>query len=203
MYLKLEKCTFSAKKVEYLGMIVEKEGIQMDPVKLKAIWEWSPPANVKAIQFFLRFHNFYQKFILFSSDIAHPFLDHTKQLNPWTWGLDQEKALQNLQTMFTRQLVLAFPNTSKSFTLMTDALLMASGTMLMQHNANGDMQSCGYLFQTFSPTECNYDIFDQELLAIIHGLEEWRQYLLGSLFLVEVLIDHKNLTYFKELCRLF
>ena len=37
MYLKLEKCTFSAKEVEYLGMIVGKRGIQMDPVKLKAI----------------------------------------------------------------------------------------------------------------------------------------------------------------------
>ena len=37
MYLKLEKCMFSAKEVEYLGMIVGKGGIQMDPVKLKAI----------------------------------------------------------------------------------------------------------------------------------------------------------------------
>ena len=48
MYLKLEKCTFSAKEVEYLGMIVGK-GVQMDPVKLKAIREWFPLANIKAI----------------------------------------------------------------------------------------------------------------------------------------------------------
>ena len=40
MYLKLEKCTFSAKEVEYLRMIVGKGGVQMDPIKLKAIWEW-------------------------------------------------------------------------------------------------------------------------------------------------------------------
>ena len=64
------------------------------------------------------------------------------------------------------------------------------------------MQPCGYLFQTFSSTEYNYDIFNQELLTIIHSLEEWRQYLLGSPFSVEVLTDHKNLTYFKELCQL-
>ena len=49
MYLKIEKCIFSAKEVEYLGMIVGKEGVWMDPIKLKAIQEWSPPANVKAI----------------------------------------------------------------------------------------------------------------------------------------------------------
>ena len=49
MYLKLEKCTFSAEEVEYLGMVVGKRGIQMDSVKLKAIQEWSHSINVKAI----------------------------------------------------------------------------------------------------------------------------------------------------------
>ena len=49
MYLKLEKCTFSAKEVEYLGMIVGRGGIQMNPVKLKAIQKWSPLANIKAV----------------------------------------------------------------------------------------------------------------------------------------------------------
>ena len=49
IYLKLKKCIFSTKEVEYLGMIVGKGEVQMDPVKLKAIWEWSPLANVKAV----------------------------------------------------------------------------------------------------------------------------------------------------------
>ena len=47
----------------------------------------------------------------------------------------------------------------------------------MQLNANGDIQPCGYLSQIFSPAEQNYDIFDHKLLAVIHSLEEWRQYL--------------------------
>ena len=85
---------------------------------------------------------------------------------------------------------------------MTDALLIALGAVLMQLNINGDMQPCGYLSQMFSPAEQNYDIFDHELLAVIHGLKEWRQYLLGSPFPIEVLTDHKNLTYFKELRKL-
>ena len=49
IYLKLEKYIFSAEKVKHLRMIVGKGGIQMDLVKLKAIWEWSSLANVKAI----------------------------------------------------------------------------------------------------------------------------------------------------------
>ena len=68
----------------------------------------------------------------------------------------------------------------------------------MQLNANGDMQPCGYLSQMFPPAERNYNIFNHKLLAVIHNLKEWRQYLLGFPFPVEVLTDHKNLTYFKE-----
>ena len=174
----------------------------MDLVKLKAIWEWSPLANIKAIWSFLEFCNFYQKFIPSFSDIAHPLLDLTKQSNPWTWGPDQETAFCNLQNTFIRQLVLAFPDTSKLFILMMDASLTASGAVLMQLNSNEDMQSCGYLSQTFSSAEWNYNIFDHELLAVIWGLKEWRQYLLGFPFPVEVLTDHKNLTCFKELQKL-
>ena len=81
---------------------------------------------------------------------------------------------------------------------MTDASLMAFGALLMQHNTNRDMQLCGYLSQTFSSTKYNYNILNQELLAIIHSLEEWSQYLLESSFPMEVLTNHKNLTYFKE-----
>ena len=84
MYLKLEKCMFSAKEVEYLGIIVGKGGVQMDPVRLKAIWEWSPPANIKAIWSFLGFCNFYWKFIPSFSNIACPLLDLTKQPTSWT-----------------------------------------------------------------------------------------------------------------------
>ena len=90
------------------------------------------------------------EFIPSCSNIAYPLLDLTKQSTPWTWEPDQENAFQNLQATFTRQPVLAFPDTSKPFTLMMDASLTASGAVLMQLNANEDMQPCGYLSETFS-----------------------------------------------------
>lgn len=68
----------------------------------------------------------------------------------------------------------------------------------MQADTNRDMCPCGYLSQSFSPMEQNYNIDDQELLAVIRGLEELQQYLLGSPHPAMVLTDHKNLTYFKE-----
>ena len=79
---------------------------------------------------------------------------------------------------------------------MTDASLIASGGILMQRDGNGDLHPCAYLSQMFSPTERNYDIYDRELLAIIHTLEHWHHYLQGTAHPITLLTDHKNLTYF-------
>ena len=57
---------------------------------------------------------------------------------------------------------------------------------------------CAFISKTFSPTERNYEIYDQELLAIIRALEEWRHYIQGSPHTTVILSDHKNLTYYRE-----
>ena len=81
---------------------------------------------------------------------------------------------------------------------MTDASLLASGGVLMQKDDNGDLHPCAYLSQTFSPAERNYDIYDQELLAIIHALDHWCHYLQGTEHPITLPTDHKNLTYFHQ-----
>ena len=56
----------------------------------------------------------------------------------------------------------------------------------------------GYHSQTFNPVEQNYDVYDREFLAIIHGLENWRHLLVGSPHLVIILTDHNNLQYWRH-----
>ena len=58
--LKLSKCEFSKSEVEFLGMVVGRGCIQMDPAKLSAIVTWPLLKTVKAIQSFLGFCNFYR-----------------------------------------------------------------------------------------------------------------------------------------------
>ena len=81
---------------------------------------------------------------------------------------------------------------------MTDASLLASGGVLMQKDDNRDLHPCVYLSQTFTPAERNYDIYDRELLAVIHALDHWCHYLQGTSYLVTLLTDHKNLPYFRQ-----
>ena len=60
LYVKLEKCRFRVKEVDFLGMIVSCDGIKMDPEKVSAILEWPEPVNVKQVQAFLGLGNFYR-----------------------------------------------------------------------------------------------------------------------------------------------
>jgi hypothetical protein len=91
------------------------------------------------------------------------------------------------------------PNVTLLFFIMTNASLTTTGVVLMQMDSNGDLHPCVYLSGS---AEWNYDIYDSELLAVIHTLEESQHYLLGTAHVVTVLMDHKNLTYFHQLHKL-
>ena len=81
---------------------------------------------------------------------------------------------------------------------MTDTSLLTAGAVLMQPDTTGDLHPCAYFSKTFSAAERNYDIYDQELLAVILALVEWKQYLQGISHSISVLTDHKNLSYLKD-----
>ena len=95
LHLKLEKCTFAATKVEYLGMIVRPGQLAMDPVKLDGIAKWPTPTKVKDVQSFLGFANFYHRFIPNYSNIARPLIDLTKKNTPWLWTTTHDSTFSN------------------------------------------------------------------------------------------------------------
>ena len=72
LYLKTEKCEFETQQLEYLGVIITPDSIQMDPIKLKGIEEWPTPKTPRNVKQFIGFCNFYRKFIKNYATIAHP-----------------------------------------------------------------------------------------------------------------------------------
>ena len=179
-------------------MVIEEGKISMDPGKLKGIQDWPTPTTVKQIRGFLGFGNFYQRFIWHFSEIAKPLNDLLKKDKKFEWINDCQKAFDNLKRRFTEEPVLMMPDQTKPFQIETDASKYATGAVLTQLDSNSDRHPISFISKTFSPTERNYEIYDQELLAIIRALDEWRHYIQGSPHTTMVLSDHKNLTYYRE-----
>ena len=198
LLLKLSKCEFDKAEIEFLGMIVGSGCICMDPAKLSAIVTWPPPKSVKAVHALLGFCNFYRKFIPGFSNVVAPLTALTHKSYPWTWGPPQQVVFTTLLSHFQTTPVLHLPDVQRPFIVMTDMSLLTSGGVLMQWDDNGDLHPYAYLSQTFSPAERNYDIYDRELLAVIHALDHWHHYLQGTHHPVTLLTDHKNLTYFRQ-----
>ena len=153
LHLKLAKCAFDQTEVEYLGLVVRNREVLIDPTKLKAVKQWKLPTSVKAIRSFIRFCNFYQKFIPNFSAISCPLHDLTKKGIVFHWGKEQDNAFIKLKEVFLSAPVIKIPDTSKPFFIMTDTSLTATGGILMQKDANGDLHPCAYHSTVFSPAE--------------------------------------------------
>jgi len=99
LYLKPEKCQFEQTRIEFLGVVLENNTIQMDPVKTDGIAKWPSPRTPTEVRSFLGFTGFYCYFIPNYSRIAHPLLDLTKKGITWYWNDAQEQAFNILKKM--------------------------------------------------------------------------------------------------------
>lgn len=169
----------------------------MDPVKLEGIRSWPALENVKQVRSFLGFGNFYQKFIWQYAELARPLHDLTSKDHPWEWNEACQIVFDALKAKFTLTPVLHMPDPTKPFVLETDASKFALGAVLRQKDVNGDWHPCGFLSKSLSAVECNYEIYDREMLEIIMGLKHWRHLLWGLPHKFIICTDHKNLTYFR------
>src|SRR5882724_9910445 len=197
LHLKPEKCLFHMQKIEFLGFMVTPTGISMNMAKTDAVSIWPTPINLKAVQAFLGFANFYCRFIMGFSDIIIPLIRLTRKDTPFAWGPDHTKAFKMLKPAFTQAPILVHFNPDNPIVVETDASYYAIAAIILQISPDdGDIHPITFYSCSMQPAELNYEIYNRELLAIFKAFRQWRNYLEGSAHVVLVLSDHKNLEYF-------
>ncbi|KAI0995691.1 Transposon Tf2-9 polyprotein, partial [Podosphaera aphanis] len=196
IFLKPEKCEFHTQRTTYLGLIIEAGGIKMDPRKVETVKNWSTPKSLKDLQAFLGFANFYRRFIHGFSKIAFPLTKLSRKDTSFIWTTQAQTAFETLKNAFTEAPILAHFDPDKAITIETDASDYVAAGILSQPDNSGVLRPVAYFSKKHSPAECNYEIYDKELLAIIRAFEEWRPELEGAAFPISVISDHKNLEHF-------
>jgi hypothetical protein len=198
LYLRPEKCEFKKTRIEYLGIIISHNKVEMDLVKIAGVADWPTPSNKKGVQSFVGFVNFYQCFIPGFSHHTHALFDLTMKDVRFIWGLPQEDSFMKLKELVTSAPVLVLPDDDLPFRLEADGSSIATGAVLSQQNVDDNVwHPVAFLSKALNPVKRNYEIHDTEMLAIIRGLEEWRYYLEGARHPVEIWTNHKNLEYFQ------
>jgi hypothetical protein len=166
LYVKLSKCEFWMKQVAFLGHVISKGGISVDPRKVQDVLSWNLTTSVNDIQSFLRLAGYYRRFIEGFSKISRPM---TKK-------------------RLTTALILVMPDMEKSFSIYCGASGQGLGCVLMQ-----DGHMVAYNSRQLRKHEARYLTHDLELAAVVHTLKIWRHYLMGKR--CELYTDHKSLKY--------
>ncbi|KAL0292961.1 UNVERIFIED_CONTAM: Retrovirus-related Pol polyprotein from transposon [Sesamum calycinum] len=174
LYAKVSKCSFAQETISFLGHIVERGHIRMDPKKVQAIEEWRPPSDVHDLRSFLGLANYYKRFVKGYSEIAWPMTDLLKKTETWDWTPQCQVAFDNLKRAMVIDPVLALPDMSKPFTVETDASDFALGGVLMQ-----DGYPVAFEIRKLKDVERRYSVHEKELLAVVQSFRLWRHYLLA------------------------
>ena len=149
--------------------MVSSKGHEMCKDKVPTIQEWPTPTSVKEVQAFLAFANFYRRFICDYSNIAMPLTTLTRKNHQFNSTIGADRAFHELRTKFIQAPILLHPNFEFPFIVKTDASVMATGAILSQYGADGQLHPCAYRSPKMTPAEQNYDIYDKELLSMVLG----------------------------------
>ena len=197
LFMKPKKYMFCTTEVDFLGMIVGRDGIKMDQEKVKAILEWPEPKMVNGVRSFLGLANFYRRFIKDYTRVARPLHDLTKKENPFHWEEPQQVAFDMLKLHFTKAPILAFPDIDCVFCLKSNARDYATGAVLSIEK-EGVWHPIAFSSHSMTPQEWNYLIADKEMLSLIQALEQWCHYLEGARHQFEIWNDHAILQWFMQ-----
>ncbi|XP_031131817.1 uncharacterized protein LOC116033199 [Ipomoea triloba] len=133
LFAKLSKCEFWKKEVAFLGHVITKEGIMVDPAKIRAVIEWEAPKSVTEIRSFLGLAGYYRRFVRDFSKIARPLTNLLKKSTKYKWEEECEQAFQELKKRLTTAPVLTLPMGTEGYELYTDASHKGLGCVLMQN----------------------------------------------------------------------
>jgi hypothetical protein len=114
----------------------------------------------------------------------------------FVWKEEQQRVFDDLKNTFTSAPVLARFDPHHDVIVETDTSNYVSGGVLSQYDDDGILHLVAYFSKKQSLAECNYEIYDKELMAIICAFEELRLELLSIINPIRVLSDHKNFEYF-------
>ncbi|GJY03694.1 putative reverse transcriptase domain-containing protein [Tanacetum coccineum] len=161
LYAKFSKCDFWIRMVQFLGHLIDSQGLHVDPAKIEAVKNWASPTTPTEVRQFLGLAGYYRRFIQGFSKIAKPLTKLTQKNKKYIWEEDQESAFQLLKRKLCEAPILALPKGNDDFVVYCDASLQGLGAVLMQKE-----KVIAYASRQLKPHKENYTTHDLELRAV-------------------------------------
>ena len=181
------KCKWAIQETDFLGYWLTPHGIAPYKHKVQAILQMQPPKNIKQLQSFFHLVIFYHNMWSWRSHVLAPLIDLTGSKS-FIWTSTHHEAFNAMKAMVAKDLMLAYPEHNKPFTIETNTSDYQLGVVIKQ-----DGRPVSYYSQKLTPTQKNYTTFEKELFSIVETLREFGSMLLGAP--IHIYTDHRNLTH--------
>ncbi|GJW57059.1 putative reverse transcriptase domain-containing protein [Tanacetum coccineum] len=135
LYTKFSKCEFWLREVQFLGHVINSDGIHVNPSKIEAVKNWDALRTPSEVRSFLSLVGYYRRFIENFSKIATSLTILTQKSKTFDWGEEQENAFQTLKDKLCNAPVLALPDGPKDFVVYCDASGLGLGCVFIQRGA--------------------------------------------------------------------
>ncbi len=168
----------------------------MNSFKINIIINWLILINVKNVQSFLNFTNFYKRFIYDYSRITTSLTHLIRKDVLFVWSQKCQNAFNTLKKVFTFKIILRHYNSDHKIVIEIDASNYVFKDILSQYDENEILHSIVYFSKKHNSVECNYEIYDKKLMIIVCAFEKWWSELENFIYFVEMIMNHKNLKYF-------
>ena len=141
--------------MEYLGLVVDSQGLHASPGKTRAVLDAPQPKNVKELRSFLGMMNYYRKFIPNLATILQPLSLLLQKNRRWFWGAAQTQAFKKAKWFLTNSSVLTHYDSSLPIRLATDASAQGVGAVISHVCSDGEERPIAFASRTLTSAECN------------------------------------------------
>nr|GEV93976.1 hypothetical protein [Tanacetum cinerariifolium] len=186
LYAKFSKSEFWLRDVQFLGHMINGNGIHVDLSKIEAVKNWKAPRTLIEACSFLGLAGYYHTFIENFFKIAKSLTILTQKCMTFDWGEEQELAFQTLKDKLCNAPLLALLDEPEDFVVYYDASGIGLGCVLMQRG-----KVIAYASRRLKSHKNNYTTHDLELGTIVFALKIWRHYLYETKSVIYT--DHKSL----------
>ena len=194
LQLNKSKCYFLCPKVEYLGHIIDANGLHTTKDKAKLMKEAPKPQNVTELRQFLGIINYYSQFLPNLSAKLAPLYNLLHKNCRWLWSNDQNEAFQIAKEALQSHSLLVDYDPAKQIILQCDASPYGIGAVLSHTMEDGTDRPIAYASRTLTIAERKYSQLEKEGLGIVFGTKKIHNYMYGRSFYIES--DHLPLPYF-------
>ncbi|XP_055605159.1 uncharacterized protein K02A2.6-like [Uranotaenia lowii] len=189
--IRMEKCKFHMQQVEYLGQVLDGEGIRPDPEKTSAISTMPPPRDVSSLRSYLGAVNYYAKYIPEMRKLRYPMDQLLKTGAKWNWSEACQRSFHRFCEILQSPLALTHYNPKMEIIVSADASNYGIGARIAHKLPDGSVKPVSYASRSLTPAEANYSQIEKEGLALIFAVTRFHRMIFGRNFVLET--DHKPL----------